>query len=78
MKMIEIMVLLASLFAIAGAAFFQFLVLLTTMLCAQQTNWKIKLKINIQPKQERKPVVQPEEAHLQRLNAQQISPGLPV
>ena len=76
--MIEIMVLLASLFAIAGAAFFQLLVLLTTMLFAQQTNWKIKLKINIQPKQERNPVVQPEEAHLQRLNGQQISPRLPV
>jgi len=78
MKIIEIMVLLASLFAIAGAAFFQLLVLLTTMLCAQQTNWKIKLKINIQPKQVGKSVVQPEEAHLQRLNAQQISPRLPV
>jgi hypothetical protein len=36
MKIIEIMVLLASLFAIAGAAFFQFFVLLTNMLFAQQ------------------------------------------
>jgi len=78
MKIIEIMVLLASLFAIAGAAFFQLLVLLTDMLCAQHANWKIKLKINIQPKQVGKSVVQPEEAHLQRLNAQQISPGLPA
>jgi hypothetical protein len=49
MKIIEIMVLLASLFAIAGTAFFQLLVLLTNMLFAQQANWKIKLKINIQP-----------------------------
>ena len=78
MKIIEIMVLLASLFAIAGTAFFQLLVLLTNMLFAQQANWKIKLKINIQPKQVGKSVVQPEEAHLQRLNAQQISPGLPA
>jgi hypothetical protein len=78
MKIIEIMVLLASLFAIAGAAFFQLLVLLTDMLCAQHANWKIKLKINIQPKQVGKSVVQPEEAHLQRLNAQQTSPRLPA
>ena len=78
MKIIEIMVLLASLFAIAGAAFFQLLVLLTDMLCAQHANWKIKLKINIQPKQERKPVAQSEEAHLQGLSAQQTSPRLPA
>jgi hypothetical protein len=36
MKIITIMILLASLFAIAGAAFFQLLVLLTSTLFAQQ------------------------------------------
>jgi hypothetical protein len=36
MKIIEIMVLLASLFAIAGAAFFQLFVLLANTLFAQQ------------------------------------------
>jgi hypothetical protein len=36
MKFIKIMILLASLFAIAGAAFFQLLVLLTNTLFAQQ------------------------------------------
>jgi hypothetical protein len=38
MKIIKIMVLLASLFAIAGAAFFQLFVLLATALFAQQAH----------------------------------------
>jgi hypothetical protein len=36
MKILNVMVLLASLFAIAGAAFFQLFVLLTNTLFAQQ------------------------------------------
>jgi hypothetical protein len=37
MKIIKMMILLTSLFAIAGAAFFQLFVLLTNTLLAQQT-----------------------------------------
>jgi hypothetical protein len=36
MKILKMMILLASLFAIAGAAFFQLVVLLTSTLFAQQ------------------------------------------